>query len=178
VDKHLTDKKQHEFTALWSDAYPVVAAYTASLVLDHHQTEEVMSRIAITVVRKFSQYDPMRSFTAWAIGIARFEVLKFRRERARDRHLFAQDLLETIGDRCVALSEEEAVDEALLKECLDRIQGRTALAMAMCYGQNMRSAVIARRLKMTGGAVRTMLHRAREAVRRCIEQRKSEARGL
>jgi RNA polymerase sigma-70 factor, ECF subfamily len=175
VDKQLTKERQNEFTTLWSGAYPVVAAYTASLVTDHHQTEEVLSRIAITVVRKFQQYDPTRSFTAWAIGIARYEILKFRRERARDRHLFAQDLLETIGDRCVALSEETATYGDSLRECLEHVQGRAAAALAMCYGENLHSADIGRRLQMTAGAVRTMLHRARDVVRRCIEQRRKEA---
>lgn len=175
MERHLTDDKQSEFTTLWSNAYPVVAAYTASLVSDHHQTEEVLSRIAITVVRKFEQYDPSRSFKAWAIGIARYEVLKFRRERARDRHLFAQDLLETIGDRCVVLSEESAFNGAALKECVGKVQGRSAAALTMCYGENLRSAEIGRRLRMSSGAVRTMLHRARDVVRRCLEQKKKEA---
>jgi RNA polymerase sigma-70 factor, ECF subfamily len=177
VDGSLTDDKQNEFTALWSEAYPTVAAYTASLVTDHHQTEEVLSRVAITIVRKFKEYDPARSFKAWAIGIARFEVLKFRRERVRDRHLFGQDLLEAIGDRFVTVSDEHAFDGALVKECLEQIHGRPAKAMAMCYGENLRSAEIGRRLGMTASAVRTMLHRARDVIRRCVELRKKEARG-
>jgi RNA polymerase sigma-70 factor, ECF subfamily len=176
VDGPLTDDKQHDFTALWSEAYPTVAAYTASLLADHHQAEEVLSRVAITVVRKFEEYDSARSFRAWAIGIARFEVLKFRRERVRDRHLFGQDLLEAIGDRFVTVSDEHVLDGVLVKECLEQIHGRPAVAMAMCYGDNLRSAEIGRRLGMTAAAVRTMLHRARGVIRRCVEHRKKEAR--
>ncbi len=181
MDKQLAEKKQDNFTVLWSGAYSMVAAYISSLVGNHHQAEEVMSRVAITVVRKFGQYDPLRSFDAWVMGIARFEVLKFRRERARDRHLFAQDLLETLGDRFSVAYRDRVCDEQastgiLLKECLKQIQGRSAKAMAMCYGENLHSEEIGRRLKMTAGAVRTMLHRARGAVRGCIEQKKNEAK--
>ena len=180
MDKQLAEEKQN-FTELWNEAYRLVAAYTSSLVTDHHQAEDVMSRIAVTVIKKFQQYDPTRSFEAWAMGIARFEILKFRRERARDRHFFAQDMLETIGDRCAAIFNEQtaqqrAHDESLLKECLKQVKGRGAQAMTMCYSENLRAEEIGQRLKMTAGAVRTMLHRVRGSVRRCIEQKKNEAR--
>ena len=180
MDKQLAEKKQN-FTKLWNESYRLVAAYTSSLVTDHHQAEEVMSRIAVTVVKKFQQYDPTRSFEAWAMGIARFEILKFRRERARDRHFFAQDMLETIGDRYAAIFNEQTaqqreLDELLLKECLKQVQGRAARAIRMCYSENLSAEEMGQRLNMAAGAVRTMLHRVRSSVRRCIEQKKNEAR--
>lgn len=180
MDKQLAEEKQ-KFTECWNDAYHLVAAYTSSLVTDSHQAEDVMSRIAVTVIKKFQHYDPTRSFEAWAMGIARFEILKFRRERARDRHFFAQDMLEKIGDRCEAVFDEQtaqqrAYEKLLLKECLKQVQGHGARAMTMRYSENLRAEEIGQRLKMTAGAVRTMLHRVRGSLRRCIEQKKSTAR--
>jgi DNA-directed RNA polymerase specialized sigma24 family protein len=42
--------------------------------------------------RKWDTFDPATDFMRWARVIARFEVLKFRRTMARDRHVFTDDL--------------------------------------------------------------------------------------
>jgi RNA polymerase sigma-70 factor (ECF subfamily) len=76
-----------QFAALWTAAQPTISAFIRTLIRDFQQADEVLQRVAVTLVRKFDQYDPSRPFGAWAIGVAKYEVLYFRRERATDKHL-------------------------------------------------------------------------------------------
>ena len=95
-----------QFAALWAASQSTVSAFIRTLVPDYQQADEVVQRVAVTLVRKYDQYDQSRSFAAWAIGVAKFEVLYYRRERATDRHQFGDDIVEQIASRYEALAEE------------------------------------------------------------------------
>ena len=69
-----------------ASAQPTVAAFIGGLIVGHHDSEDVLQRAA--AVRCYEKYDPARPFVAWAIGLARIEVMRFRQERGRDRLTF------------------------------------------------------------------------------------------
>jgi RNA polymerase sigma-70 factor (ECF subfamily) len=160
-----------QFAALWTSAQPTIAGFIRTLIPDYLQADEVLQRVAVTLVRKFDQYDPQRAFTAWAVGVAKFEVLYFRRERATDKHLFGDDIVEHIASRYEVLADHiEPVREAL-QHCLDRLQGRSQRVIELRYRRGLKSAAIAEEMRLSSGAVRMLLCRVRETLRHCIERR-------
>lgn len=163
--------RTEQFTALWTAAQPTLAAFIRTLVPDFQQAEEVLQRVAVALVRKFDQYDPTRSFPAWAVGVAKYEVLYHRRQRATDKHVFDDELVEKI-----ALSYQHFVDDgdpfrAALERCLDELSGRPRRAIALRYEKGLESPAIAKRLHVSTGAVRMLLCRARKLIKQCVEQR-------
>jgi RNA polymerase sigma-70 factor (ECF subfamily) len=160
-----------QFAALWTAAHPTIAAFIRTLIPDYQQADEVLQRVAVTLVRKFDQYDRSRSFTAWAVGFAKFEVLYLRREQATDKHLFGDDIVEQIAVRYEDLAEEvDPVREALSK-CLDQLKGRSKRVIDLRYRRGMKSKRIADEMMLSAGAVRMLLCRVRQSLRRCIERR-------
>ena len=99
-------EKAEQFAALWTAAQPTISAFIRTLIPDFQQADDVLQRVAVTLVRKYDQYDPSRPFGAWAIGVAKYEVLYFRRERATDKHLFGDVLVEQIASRYELFAEE------------------------------------------------------------------------
>ncbi len=159
------------FAVLWVGAQPTLSAFIRSLVPDFQQAEEVLQRVAVTLVRKFDQYDSDRPFAAWAIGVAKYEVLYFRRERATDRHLFNDEIVESI-----ALGYQRFADDAdpfreALQHCLAAIKGRGKRAIHLRYAKGLSSPEVAREMRLSAGAVRMLLCRVRQSLRQCIEQR-------
>lgn len=162
-----------QFAALWAGSQSTVSAFIRTLVPDYQQADEVMQRVAVTLVRKYEQYDANRSFAAWAIGVAKFEVLYFRRERATDRHLFGDDIVEQIASRYEMLAEEVDPLRDALKHCLDKLEGRSQQVVELRYKRGLSSAAIAVEMELSSGAVRMLLCRVRDALRRCIKRRMS-----
>lgn len=167
-------EQAEKLAAEWTKVQPAVTAFIFSLVKDYHVTEEILSQVAVILVRKYDTYDPGQSFSSWSIGIAKYEILKSRRSYARDRHHFNDELIEQM---CV-LSEEVAGEMnprmLYLEECLKRIQGRARQALTLRYIADMKPAKIADSLQVSGGAVRMLLTRTRDALRSCIERRLTE----
>lgn len=160
-----------QLAAFWTRAQPAVAAFVRTLLTDADQAQEVLQRVAITLVRKFDQYDPARPFNAWAIGFAKVEVVQFRREKATDRHVFDDDLVGQFASYFEQISDDAAARNQALADCLQKVDGRSRRALELYYGRQLRTAGVADELGLSSGAVRTLLCRVRDALRICIEGR-------
>src|SRR5205085_11197731 len=127
--------------------------------------------VAVVLVRKFDGYDRRVPFVAWAIRAARYEVLYHRRQRATDRHVFDDELVEQITAAHERLADEVTPAEQALRECLKGVSGRARRAIDLHYGEGLKPAAVARELGVEAGAARMLLLRARASIRDCVERR-------
>jgi RNA polymerase sigma-70 factor (ECF subfamily) len=170
-------EQTEELAVRWTKAQPMVAAFIASLVPDFHQAEDVLHQVAVILVRKFAEYDRTQPFEAWAIGMARLEVLKHRRQFAQEKHVFDEALVTLVSEEFVAFREEFDGRRQALAECLKQLKGRFLQVLQLRYFEGLEPTAIGERWSMPTGAVRAVLHRARQALRRCIERRFSPQEG-
>jgi RNA polymerase sigma-70 factor (ECF subfamily) len=69
---------------------PALRAFTRSLVPTRGDMREVMQAVALVLWRKFPEARTPDDFRRFAYGALRMQVLAWRRDRARDRHLFSR----------------------------------------------------------------------------------------
>jgi RNA polymerase sigma-70 factor (ECF subfamily) len=174
----MNTEQTEQFAMLWVGAQSTIMAFIRSLIPDFQQAEDVLQRVAVTLVRKFDQYDASRPFAAWAIGVAKYEVLYFRREWATDRHVFDDELVDKI-----ALSYQRFADDAdpvreALERCVERLDGRSKTAIGLRYANGLSSPAVAEKMRLSPGAVRMLLCRVRQSLRQCIEQRLQDAKAF
>lgn len=167
----MNPQQAEQFAALWAGSQAAITGFIRSMVPDYHQAEEVLQRVAVALVRKFDNYDPSRPFAAWAIGVAKFEVLYFRRQYVTDKHVFDDEIVEKIAISYQALAEEADPRREALEKCVDELEGRSKRIIELRYIGGKKSAIIADEMKLTEGAVRMMLCRVRAALRKCVERR-------
>ncbi len=153
-------KDAERLAVLWTVAQSDVAAFLRS-VIDSQHVPDLLQQVAVKLVRNFDRYDDSRPFTPWAIGIAKHEVLAWRRRRATDRLRFGDEIIERVaGAFSQATSAELPLHDAL-RECLQQVEGRGRKALDHYYGDGMPTADVAAALKMSGGALRMLLCRVR-----------------
>jgi RNA polymerase sigma-70 factor (ECF subfamily) len=170
----MDSQQAEDFAARWTAAQPAIAAFVRSLIPDLTSAEEVLQRVAVALVRRYERYDPSRPFVAWAIGVAKFEVLYYRRQQTADKHIFDDELVEKIADSYQMLVEKFNPMRDALSKCLEELEGRSRKVVHLRYADGMTTPGIAEELQITVGAVRMLLWRARGALRRCMEQRLAE----
>ncbi|MHC4185963.1 MAG: sigma-70 family RNA polymerase sigma factor [Planctomycetota bacterium] len=164
-------KSMQELAFHWTKAQPVVAAFISSVVPNFHDVDDILGRVAITLVRKCDQYDPNKSFVAWAIGMAKYEILNHRREKAYDKHIFDTDAIKHLSEAYESDASYFNDLREALSHCLKKVKGRSKQAMDMRYIRGNKPARIAEQLDMTVNAVFVLLHRIRLALRECIKRR-------
>ena len=160
-----------DFAEQWSRAESAVAAFIWSLVPHRHDADDLLQRTAEGLLARHGEYDPRRSFTAWAIGAARIEVLRFRQERGRDRHVFDEEAVDAVAAAFHQNETELAEARLTLQECVERLTARLRQVLKLHHHEGLSPREIASRLRLRPGAVVVSLHRARAALRECVERR-------
>jgi RNA polymerase sigma-70 factor (ECF subfamily) len=168
----MQQERTEQLARLWTESQPVVASYILSLVRDFHAAEDILQQVAVVLVREFEKYDPARPFLPWALGIAKNVALKSRREMSKDVSLLLDtELLDQIQ---VGFEENLGAWTALrqaLQTCLQKQHERMREVLRWRYAFDLKPQEVAARMGITSGAVRVMLHRARMALRECIQHR-------
>lgn len=167
----LTDAQQECFTRLWTAAQPAVSGYLHALVRDAAIAEDLIQETALALLRKFPEYDAQRPFLPWALGVAKFQILSHRRDAARSRILFDDELVERLTQTWGEAAPRISGEQAALSHCLQTLTPRARNLLFLRYDQALDSAQIARKLSSTAGAVRVALQRVREQLRDCVRRR-------
>jgi RNA polymerase sigma-70 factor (ECF subfamily) len=171
-------KSMRELARLWVQSQSAISAYLTANVIDVHHAEDLVQEVAQVVAESFGEYDRRRSFTSWALGIARNRLLKYYRSRARDRLVLSEAALGKLADALERVEHEAEDRRIALRACLERIEGRRRTVLELRYGENAKVMAIAQQLQMSPDAVSVMLHRIRTILYECIQRQlaKSEAR--
>lgn len=159
-----------DFTARWVASQPMITAYIASVVRDYHETEDLLQKVAVIAFKKREEYDTERPFYAWAAGIARFELLRWRRDKARNNHVFTPETIERIERVSSQIHDELDARRSALRYCLEKLNPKGRQFVEFHYVRGLAPSQIAQELGAKPGAIRVALHRIREQLHKCINQ--------
>lgn len=144
-----------------------------ALVIDVSAREDIVQQVFLRAFRALDQYELGRGFGSWLKAIARNlvreELRKMLRHRGRVEAYatLALQRLDSPEDEQLRQERERALIECL--EELDRCDTHAAQAVHRHYFDALRTDQIASEMKRSGGAIRTLLYRARAVLRDCLE---------
>lgn len=170
-----------QLAVYWAQHQPVIAGYINSLVSNFQDADDILQNVAVVTVKNFAQYDPEKSFAAWAIGIARNLVLKYYAEKKKDRQVLHQQAILAISqayenDFKTICGRNESMKTAL-DRCLKQVKGRWRKVLEMYYLRELSAMRIAQQLGITKSNVCVSLHRVRLALRECVENQLQQEQG-
>lgn len=166
----LDDAEQERFLRLWADAQPAVTAFVHAVVREAAAAKDLVQETALVLFRRFAEYDGGRPFLAWALGVAKLQVLGFRRDQARSLVTFDTELFDQFTTAWAEQAPAATRQAAALEVCLERLTARPRQMVRLRYFKELNSGEIARRLGGSSTAVRVALQRIREQLRACVEQ--------
>ena len=169
----MTVMNQSHFEALWNDAAPRVRVFLAAACRDMTLVDDFIQEVAMTAWRKRREFDEARKFDSWIIGMARFVVLRHRRDVARQRVILAPDLIERL--ETLATADQKSPDEQrqALAACVEALGESARTLLGMRYQEGTPLAEVAQQLGRSHGAIRTALSRLRDSLRQCVQERLS-----
>ena len=164
-------REQHDvFLRLFLAQEESLRVYVRSLLFSQEEAREVMQEIAVVLWRKFEPAMDSDAFCRWAFGVARMEVLAFKRDRARDRLVFREEvselLAQTVLDRAPSLEDERRA----LELCVEKLPADQRELVRAAYAPEARMDHLAAQMGRTAMAVYKTLHRIRLALIECTSQ--------
>ena len=155
-----------------------IFGYIYSLVRNFDDADDLFQQTSLAMWNKYPQFDPSRSFVAWACGVARFEVSNFLRSRSRQRLYFSDDLSLLLIDAQESL-EADRVEERreILAGCVKKLRKGDQELIEACYGEESRVPEVAREWGRSSQSIHNSLKRIRRALFDCV-RRSLEPGGL
>lgn len=167
------DSSQHDdFLRLHATHEPAVRGYVRSLLPTRDDASEVMQEVAIVLWRKFEQLDDPKNFRKWAFGVARIEVMTWRRDRARDRHVFSDELADVLAEEAASTIRDERSESQrrALEFCLQKLPADKQRLLQRAYDGDTRIDRLAEELNRSAMSLYKVLHRLRLKMVECTRQ--------
>lgn len=169
----MTPFEQHRhdlFLRLYVEYEEALHGFARALVPTREDAREVMQEVAAVLWRKFDQLQSPDDFRRWAFGVARFEALAFRRDRARDRHVFDEDVLAALADDAESISSEMEAQREALNHCLGKLAAPQRSLVEAAYERGARIDELAVQLNRSAMSLYKALHRIRVALLECAQR--------
>ena len=164
-----SDEAYTLFVQLFARHEPSLRSFVRPLVPTWDDLDEVIQQTCLVLWRKFEEFETGTDFLAWACTIARFEVLKYRRAWARDRHVFGDELLALIADEGAAESARRERERRALDACVEHLQPRQRELIRRCYSGGTSIKDAAASLGRSATSLYKALNRIRLSLLECIE---------
>ena len=166
----LDDQRHDDFLRLFTAHEPAIRAYVRRLVPARADAADVMQEIALVLWRKFDQCGDGEDFRKWAFAVARFEVLAWVRDRARDRIVLGTDVLEVLAEEAAQAEPRMAAQREALESCLQKLPAEQRALVTAAYAPGARVQDVAEQSGRSVTAFYQWLHRVRLALLDCARR--------
>ena len=166
----LGNQRHEQFLRLYTANEPAIRAFVRRLVPTRADAADVIQEVALVLWRKFAGFQSQEDFRRWAFGVARYETLAWLRDKARDRHVLAEDVLEILAEEAVSAETRLSAQREALEQCLAKLSAEQRRLVMMAYAPGARIEEIAERSGRTIGGFCQWLHRMRLRLLECTRR--------
>jgi len=170
MNGHDASLVREQLTRLWLEAEPAVRAYVGAAVSGHQDAHDVVQEVALTVARRFDEYDHKRPFVAWALWLAKSRIVDHYRKQKHASRVFSEMLLDRFAEALVMQREEIPPRQEALESCVEKLPAKSRRMLNLRYVKDASVEEVAAALHSTAGSVRVMLFRIRTLLAECIER--------
>lgn len=164
-----TERHRH-FLRSYTAHEPVLRAYVRRLVPTRTDADDILQEISVVLWEKFHDFREGGDFRAWAFGIARFEVLTWRRDQSRDRLVLDEEVVAKIAEESAADEPRLARQREALEACMRKIPDTQRALLLQAYHEGTRIQDVARDSGRSVAGFYQWLHRMRRLLLDCIRR--------
>jgi RNA polymerase sigma-70 factor (ECF subfamily) len=159
------------FTALVDQHHRVVYGYLRSRVLEANDADDLCQEVFMRCYSSRIKFDSADMIRPWLIGIARNvlreHVRKIKRRKEVAWTTLCLELDSLVGED---IPQDGMYDDLIgqLPTCMENLGPSARNALNMHYADGLKIAEIGERLHRSIGAVKLLMYRARQTLRRCL----------
>ncbi len=156
-----------EFFRLYAEHEVALHTFVRAMLPTREDAAEVMQEVMLAL---WQGGDEAREFRAWAFGVARNKALMHLRKRARDRHVFDDELVNRLADDAAVMNERHESQREALDQCLQKLPATQRELVLAAYTKGARMDGLAAQRGQTPMSLYKLLHRIRQALLECVRR--------
>jgi RNA polymerase sigma-70 factor (ECF subfamily) len=173
MDPHET---QDKFVQLLTEVQPRLYSFVFALVSDSEVAADLAQEVSLTLWKNKERFEPESNFAAWAISVARYQVMTWYGTKKRDRVKFDEVLLSQLAQRAEKMKGGFDARKSALNHCIAKLPEHHSRLVKLRYHGGTNIAKPAKLINRSEGAVTQALHRIRVALASCIRIRLAKKR--
>lgn len=160
-----------EFVGLLLQNQRRIYGLIQALVPGGSDADDVHQETCAVLWQKFGEFTPGTNFAAWALRIARYQVMAYYTTKRRAKARLSDETLEAVVERMAARPEREDARVAALDGCLQDLPEPDRQLLEWRYRGGATVEELARHTGKSVVAAYKALHRAHERLQLCMRGR-------
>ena len=151
------EEKNADFINLLVPNQRRIQAFILMLVPNANDAEDILQETLTEMWNKFDTYTPGTDFPAWALTIARYKVLSFRKRNYNNKLMFSDKIMDILDSAAYESSKSISNHIDTLKSCLTKLSEQEAFLLKLRYEHELSFRKISSRVGKSAVAIhRTM----------------------
>jgi RNA polymerase sigma-70 factor (ECF subfamily) len=128
VEKMDQESRYNLFVSLLARHDQAIRRFVRSLLPSREGVDDVLQETALECWKKFSDFTPNNpedaadEFIRWACVIARYKALSWQRDKARDRLVFRESVVEKLAQAAMDQIRQQEQERLAVECCLSKLQ--------------------------------------------------------
>jgi RNA polymerase sigma-70 factor (ECF subfamily) len=170
-DTQRRELHSREFVRLLAQHELRLAGYVHSLIPKWNDAEDVLQETKLRLWDQFDQFRPGAEFLPWALTVANYMVLAYRKKCQRQRLCFSDEVLARIAQQAPEASLLAGDRVSALVRCAEALSVSSRRLLRLFYVERQSVKQIAEEVCQSTAATYQALSRIRRSLRGCIERR-------
>jgi RNA polymerase sigma-70 factor (ECF subfamily) len=147
-----------------------IYAFILGLVPNHEDAEDLFQQTVLVMWSKFNNFARGTSFAAWAITIAKYQILGRRKQYSRRSLQFSQMALELLQQESEEFVEQLDNRMQAMRRCIRKLNQKDYELIQMRYEKEISVKTIAERVGHSVQSVYKRLAHIHDALVQCIRR--------
>ncbi|QDV61914.1 RNA polymerase sigma factor [Crateriforma conspicua] len=170
------DDRYADFVGLLARHDQAVRRFVRALLPTGDGVDDVMQETALECWRKYDQFSDTATevdgeFTRWACVIARYKALSWQRDRARDRLVFRESVIEQLAASAELRLDRGDHEREAIERCLDQLPADQRRLLLSVHSPGESVARIASETGQRARKLYSVVQSLRKLLLRCVESR-------
>lgn len=173
--KHDLLKEKAPFVKLLTANHARIYAYIINLVPNDSDADDIMQETASLMWENFSKFEPGTNFVSWAVTIAKFQIMNYRKRYKQSRTMLSDKAYDLLISETERIQEESQDRLQALRDCLKKLSEKDRQFIRMRYYEGASARIVAQKVGTSIDAVyrygARLNHLLLSCVRRSIAQK-------
>ncbi len=153
-----------------------IRRFVRSLLPSREGVDDVMQETALECWKKFSEFrsghseDAVDEFIRWACVIARYKALSWHRDKARDRLVFRESVVEQLAQAAIANLDQQDTERRVIESCLEKMRADQRRLVLSVHSPGESIALIAAESGERSRRLYNRVNVLRKRLMECVQQ--------
>ena len=159
-----------QFMKLYMACQRRLYGFVISLVPNWSDVDDIVQETVSVMWAKFDEFKPGTDFSAWALAIARYQVMSYRQRAKVNRRRFSDRTIDTISNLAISTTQEEQDRRDALRKCLDKLKAKDRGMLKLRYEVDTSIKSLADRIGLSVNTLYKSLSRIHIQLFNCVNR--------